>query len=134
MTAYVDHYQGSREQTYTTPRGFFDLLHAEFHFTMDGASSNGNGLLPHASTIDRPLPWSGERVFCNPPWSDIKPFVELAALADVAVLLVPARTNAKWFHRALELGAVPRYFVGKLKFGAAKWNSPVDCLLLVFGE
>lgn len=136
---YVDWYAGGRKQNWRTPRELFDPLHAEYAFTMDGASETGNGLLPKASTVEAPLPWSGERVFCNPPWSDIFPFVELAAKADLAVLLVPARTNVRWFHRALKLGAVPRFFAGRPKFegapdGTKGHNSPVDCLLLVFEQ
>lgn len=134
---YVSWYGGIRRQNWRTPRYLFDPLHAEYAFTMDGASEPGNGLLPKASTAALPLPWSGERVFCNPPWSNIRPFVELAATADLAVLLVPARTNVKWFHRALALGAVPRFFEGRPVFESNDHqgkghNSPVDCMYFVF--
>lgn len=136
-TAYVGWYGHGRRQNWTTPRSLFDPLHAEYGFTMDGASESGNGLVPKASTVENPLPWDGERVFCNPPWSNIPPFIELAATAEVAVLLVPARTNTVWFHRALELGAMPRFFPKRPSFGNAPdgtkgHNSPVDCLLLIF--
>lgn len=129
---YVDWYGGKRRQSWATPPEFFQRLHREFGFTLDGASEPGNGLLNKASTAENPLSWEGERVFCNPPWSNIPPFVELAATADLAVLLVPARTNCRWFHRALELGAVPRFWKGRLRFVGAPSTSPVDCVLLVF--
>lgn len=134
---YVSWYGKGRRQNWTTPRDLFDPLHAKYQFTLDGASEPGNGLLPKASTADNPLPWNGERVFCNPPWSNIRTFVEMAPAAALAVLLVPARTNVKWFHRALELGARLEFFAGRPKFGNAPegnkgHNSPVDCLLLVF--
>ena len=132
QVAYVDWYQKGRTQSYRTPPEFFAPLHAEFDFSLDGASGEGNALLPIASTADAPVSWVGHRVFCNPPWSNIRPFVEQAAEADLAVLLVPARTNAKWFHRALELGAWPRFFLGRIKFVGAKYNCPVDTMLLVF--
>ena len=131
---YIVWYRGLRRQDWTTPQGFFEGLHQEYQFTLDGAADSANGLLPRASTVANPLSWRGERVFCNPPWSNIRPFVEMAIEAEVAVLLVPARTNARWFHRALALGARVRFFLGRPKFGNNKWNSPVDCLLLVFGE
>jgi hypothetical protein len=127
---YVDHYAGERRQTWTTPRILFDPLNDEFGFDLDGAASADNALLPDWS--EYALTWTGRRVFCNPPWSQIPPFIELAATAEVAVLLVPARTNARWFHRALALGAEVRYFLGKPRFGEAEWNSPVDCVFLVF--
>ncbi len=132
MGDYVSWYGGERRQSWATPPAVFDPLHAEYRFTIDGASEPGNGLLPRSSTVEDPLSWEGERVFCNPPWSNIRPFVELAATADLAVLLVPARTNCKWFHRALELGASVRYFKPKPKFVGAPHVSPVDCVLLVF--
>ena len=136
MTAYVEWYGKGREQAWRTPPELFDPLHAEFHFTLDGAADPGNGLLPRASTCEAPVPWDGERVFCNPPWSNITPFVELAPAAEVAVFLVPARTNAKWFHLALALGARVRFFPGRPRFltpdGDRKYGSPVDCLLLVW--
>ena len=131
--AYVSHYGGARDQRWTTPRDFFERLHARFGFTMDGAAEDGNALLPRYVThTDLFVTWDGERVFCNPPWSRIRDFVELAAQADLAVLLVPARTNARWFHRALELGASVELFQGRPRFGDGKGPSPVDCVLLVF--
>jgi hypothetical protein len=134
--SYVDWYGKGRRQNWRTPAALFDSLHREFAFTLDGASEEGNGLLPLASTAANRIHWRGHRVFCNPPWSNILPFVEHAPCADLAVLLVPARVNCRWFHRALELGATPRFFCGKPKFehpdGGKSSNSPVDCLLLVF--
>ena|SRR5205809_4839302 len=129
---YINWYGKGRVQTWTTPRDFFDKLHAKYQFTLDGAADEHNALLPRASTAFHPLPWNGERVFCNPPWSDIQSFVNLAPYADLAVLLVPARTNSKWFWNALNTGARVRFFLGRLKFGTAKYCSPVDCLLLEF--
>ena len=129
---YVDWYGKERRQNWQTPAKVFDPLNAEYGFTLDGASEPGNGLLPRASTADAQIPWAGERVFCNPPWSNIAPFLEQAPAAELAVFLVPARTNARWFHRALELGAKPRFFKPKPKFVGAQHGSPVDCVLLVF--
>jgi hypothetical protein len=104
-----------------------------FWFTLDGAASPDNALLPRFSSVSEQRPWKLERVFCNPPWSSIPPFLELAPEAEFACFLVPARVNARWFHRALELGAVPEYFVGKPRFGNCAHTSPVDCILLKFG-
>lgn len=132
---YVKWYQNERDQAWQTPPELFDPLHAEFSFDLDGAAGTDNALLPEASTPDHPVSWAGRKVFCNPPWSNIAPFVEQAVEAKTAVLLVPARTNARWFHRALELGASVRFFPKRPKFhrgGQIKWNSPVDCLLLVW--
>lgn len=132
--SFVSWYAGERKQDLTTPRNLFIQLNRRFEFTMDGAASPDNALLPRYSSIEQQRPWAGERVFCNPPWSNIAAFIELAPPAALAVLLVPARVNAKWFHRALALGARPEFFLGKPRFGNCKWNSPADCLLLVWSK
>jgi hypothetical protein len=136
--AYVGWYGKGREQAWRTPPELFDPLHERYQFTLDGAADPGNGLLPRASTVLAPIPWDGERVFCNPPWSNIAPFVEQAPAAELCVMLVPARTNAKWFHRALELGAGVSVFKGRPRFltpeGDRKHGSPVDCLYLVWND
>ena len=134
---YIDWYGKGRAQNWRTPRALFDAMHREFHFSLDGASEPGNGLLPRASTEAHPLPWMGERVFCNPPWSNIRPFIEQAPAAELAVFLVPSRTNVGWFHRALELGAQARFFAGRPRFeleshAGKGHSSPVDCMFLVF--
>jgi phage N-6-adenine-methyltransferase len=126
-------HHGARLQTWGTPRAFFEALNYEFHFTMDGAATPENALLPRFSSSDALLPWEGERVFCNPPWSNIGHFVALAATAAIAVLLVPARVNAIWFHDAIALGAKVRFFPGRLQFVNRK-DSQWDCCLLVFGH
>lgn len=135
--SYVDWYGKGRHQNWRTPRSMFDALNAEFAFTLDGASEPGNGLLSLASTVDSPVDWSGQRVFCNPPWSNIRPFIDLAGKSDLAVFLVPARTNVGWFHHALQMGATVRFFAGRPKFELPSHtgnghNSPVDCVLLIF--
>lgn len=137
LNSYVSHYQGPRKQDLRTPRSLFDKLHQRFQFTMDGAASEDNHLLPKYSSIGHAIPWDGERIFCNPPWSEIAKFVELAPTAEFTCLLVPARTNVKWFHRALHLGGRVDFFLGKPRFegGNCKGgNSPVDCLLILFGK
>ncbi len=137
VNQYVGWYGKARRQDWQTPMSIFGPLHAEYGFTLDGAAEDDNALLNVASTPERPLSWQGHRVFCNPPWSAIAPFVEQATEADLAVLLVPARTNARWFHRAIELGAQVRYFMPRPRFRHSEKgplrDSPVDCLLLVFG-
>ncbi len=127
---YIDHYSGPRRQDWRTPQALFDDLDSRYHFDLDGAASEGNALVGEWS--DYRLTWQGRRVFCNPPWSSIPPFIELAGTADLAVLLVPARTNSRWFHRALELGARVEFFLGRPRFDDGGGSSPVDCLYLIF--
>jgi len=138
MSDYVNWYGAARHQDWRTPPSIFDPLNEEFRFDLDGAATEGNSLLNDASTPENPVPWNGRRVFCNPPWSNIAPFIDEAVLAQVAVLLVPARTNARWFHHALDMGAEVRFFLGRPSFipndpTTKVSSSPVDCVFLVFG-
>lgn len=130
------YYRGWRDQTWRTPKDLFQALHAEYSFTLDGAANAENALTSEYLTQeDLFQSWNRQRVFCNPPWSKIPEFIEKAAFAELAVLLVPARVNARWFHRALELGAEVRFFEGRPQFridDGRPGASSVDCLLLVF--
>lgn len=81
-----------------TPREVFDFYHARYGFTVDAAADARNRLLPRHFPDGLRAPWAGERVWCNPPYSYIDPWVEKAAEADVACLLLPARTDRPWFN------------------------------------
>lgn len=57
------------------------------------------------------LDWNGRRVFCNPPYSEIRPWVEKAvASRALTVFVVPARHDSKWSSLLRECGAEFRYF------------------------
>lgn len=83
-----------------TPQWLYDALDGEFGFTLDGAATPLNAKCKRYSTATCHVSWIGERVFCNPPYSDIETFVRLALEAELAVLLLPVRTDSNW-HRIL---------------------------------
>lgn len=112
------------------PKEVFNQFHARFKFTVDAAASCHNALLPRFWTkhTDGLLqPWEGERVWCNPPYSRIRPWVEKAAKleADIAVMLLPAnRTEQAWWQDIIEPlredGTVHVEFLrGRMRFIAA---------------
>lgn len=115
---------------WATPSAVYLVLDAEFHFTLDPCPLHGeNGDLPLLTS------WTGERVFCNPPYSPrgIVPFLARATEADVAVFLLPARTDTKWFHDSVLPKAKEIRFVrGRLKFGEAKNAAPFPSMIIVF--
>jgi site-specific DNA-methyltransferase (adenine-specific) len=47
-------------------------------------------------------------------------------------MLVPARTDVKWFHKALEYGAKVQFIKGRLKFGNSKQSAPFPSIFLIF--
>lgn len=92
-----------------TPPELFDPLQERFGFTLDACALPENAKLPKFFTPGQDglaQSWAGERVWCNPPYSDIRPWVEKAIaehLAKLVVMLVPAnRTEQGWWQDLVE--------------------------------
>ncbi|HAW3736338.1 DNA N-6-adenine-methyltransferase [Escherichia coli] len=83
------HHGGS--DYWRTPFLLFKNLHREFIFSLDGAATEHDTLLPRFTDDIHNQSWDGERVFCNPPYSDTKTFLVKAPEADLAVFLIPYR-------------------------------------------
>jgi hypothetical protein len=85
----------SGNNNYGTPEYLYTALDMEFGFTLDPCPLNPN------FTVDGlKLDWTGQRVFCNPPWSDILPWVTKAYESDaLTVFVLPARTDTHWYAR-----------------------------------
>lgn len=80
-------------------------------FTIDVAAAQHNTKCDRFYSIDDnglAHSWAGERVWCNPPYSDIGPWirkawVEMGAGCDLVVMLLPAnRTEQSWWQDLVE--------------------------------
>ena len=76
-------------------------------------------------------------LFINPPYSDINSWIDFAIKNNnysnkQITMLVPARTDVKWFHKALEHGAEVQFIKGRLKFGNSKQSAPFPSIFLIF--
>ncbi|EIJ5655433.1 DNA methylase [Escherichia coli] len=91
------HHGGS--DYWRTPFLIFRNLHREFGFSMDGAATKHDTLLPRFTDDIHNQSWVGEKVFCNPPYSNTKTFLLKAAEADLAVFLIPHRANTSYWLR-----------------------------------
>ncbi|MGT7868571.1 DNA N-6-adenine-methyltransferase [Escherichia coli] len=89
------HHGGS--DCWRTPSLLFRHLHQEFGFSMDGAATEHDALLPRFTDDIHNQSWDGERVFCNPPYSDIPSFLAKASEADLAVFLIPYRPHTTYW-------------------------------------
>lgn len=61
----------SATSEWATPQDLFDSLNAEFHFTLDPCSTDENAKCEKHYTKEQDglkQDWTGERVFCNPPY------------------------------------------------------------------
>ncbi|WP_340608040.1 phage N-6-adenine-methyltransferase [Xenorhabdus bharatensis] len=94
-----------------TPLPLFKALNLEFKFTLDVAASAQNALCTHYLTerenaLDSDWVSHGA-IWCNPPYSHIRPWIEKAAIESQkqlqpVVMLVPSDTSVGWFKLALE--------------------------------
>lgn len=133
----------------TDPR-LFQLLHARFQFTVDGAANESNHLLdrwygPGGEHEDALLMLSlkGEVIYWNPPYnSEQGRFVQRAFEAaagleqTTSVVLVPAYTDTAWWQdyaaHALEIWLLRgrlNFFLDGKKYSTARFPSAV----LIFG-
>lgn len=126
-----------------TPRWLYDLLDEEFQFTIDAAASDENA--KHINYVTKEddafkQDYSGERVFCNPPYSRglVKQFVELAYHwtekdCPVWVMVLPTRTEQDWFHRYIKFPRVVCYFIrGRVAFVGGEGSARDSHMILVF--
>ena len=136
-----------------TTAEIFDPLHERFNFTVDVAAAAHNTKLKRYFTEEDDgirQSWAGERVWCNPPYSDIKPWVRKAwrsiSQCEVIVMLLPAnRTEQVWWQDYVEpyrdrgLGLSVEFIRGRLRFlkpgqTEIKPNErpPFGCCLLIW--
>lgn len=122
-------FTSSKSNEWETPQDLFDRLDATHHFTLDVAATDDNHKLPRyytAQTDGLSHDWTGEVVFCNPPYGkEIGRWVEKCHNEAVnhgvkIVMLVPSRTDTKWFHRFLYKqetnGINIKFLQGRLRF------------------
>lgn len=91
------HHGGS--DYWRTPFLLFKNLHREFGFTIDGAATKHDTLLPRFTDDISRQSWLSEKVFCNPPYSDIPSFLLKASEADLVAFLIPHRANTSYWLR-----------------------------------
>lgn len=133
----------SAKDDWETPQDFFDKLNLEFGFTLDPCADESNHKCTKYFTkrVDGLSQcWNGERVFCNPPYGrEIGAWVRKCYLHSkagngIAVMLLPARTDTKWFHEYIynKPGVEVRFLKGRLKFAGAEHPAPFPSMVVAF--
>lgn len=129
----------SKTYEWSTPQAYFDLVEAEFgFFDLDPCATADNTKGRAWWTKEQDglgKPWYG-RVWMNPPYGyGIKDWVRKAYTSSLrgclCVCLLPARTDASWWHDYVMKGEV-RFIRGRLKFGGSKTNAPFPSALVIF--
>lgn len=131
----------SENQTWETPQQLFQELNQEFSFTLDPCASAENAKCKKFFTKDADglsQDWSGERVFCNPPYGrDISKWVSKAFNETrkdndtVVVMLIAARTDTAYFHDYIYNKHEIRFIRGRLHFSESKSAAPFPSMLVV---
>lgn len=103
------------------PADLFSRLDNEFHFTLDAASSESNHKCSKYYTAGNSAfnhEWGGETVFCNPPYGKAisewvrKCSMEASRKDTLVVMLLPARTDTRWFQQFILDRAEVRFLKG----------------------
>ena len=129
----------SKTDLWETPQDLFDKLNNEFHFTLDVCATPENAKCDSFYTKEQDglsQPWKGV-VWCNPPYGkQIGSWVRRGFFAsqsgNTVVMLLPARTDTRWFHEYIHGKAEIRFIRGRLKFGGSKNSAPFPSMVVVF--
>ncbi len=137
----------SEKQDWCTPQQFFDELDTEFHFVLDAAATYQNSKCKRYFTPKENgliQSWDvGGAVYCNPPYGKdiglwIKKAYEESQKGITIVMLIPARTDTKYFHEYIYHKADIRFVKGRLKFtdenGVSKGTAPFPSMIVIYNK
>ena len=133
----------SKTDLWATPAELFNELDREFHFTVDVCALPENAKCRNYYTpeIDGLTQKWGGTAWCNPPYGRaVAKWVQKAheeqKNGNTVVMLLPARTDTKWFHEHIykQDGVEIRFIKGRLKFGGAKNPAPFPSMIVIFKE
>jgi phage N-6-adenine-methyltransferase len=132
VTGYKSNTPSEIKDSWRTPKEIFNNLNREFKFECDVAASEFNHLCDVYYTEEMDslsLPWFDVN-WCNPPYSNIRPWVEKAIkeheLGKTTVMLIPADTSVKWFKMAFDTANEVRFISGRISFINENTNKPVN--------
>ena len=79
----------------------------------------------------------GYRVWCNPPYSKIDKWVEKAYRETrkdntLVVMLLPSRTDTRYFHNYIYQRSEIRFIKGRLRFNESKNSAPFPSMIVIF--
>lgn len=132
-------HHSSNSVEWETPQDLFDALNTLHEFDLDVCATDDNAKCEfyYTKEIDGlSQAWSGS-CWCNPPYGRaiakwVKKAYESARDGTAkVVLLVPARTDTKWFHNYALKGEI-HFIKGRLKFSGAKYSAPFPSMIVVF--
>ena len=139
----MDVHYSSKNNDWSTPQDFFDTLNKEFNFTLDPCATPETAKCKKFFTESEDglsKDWGGNIVFCNPPYgTKIAAWVEKAYKESkkphtLIVLLLPSRTDTRYFHKYVYHKCRMRFLKGRLKFGGSKTSAPFPSMLAIYSR
>lgn len=129
----------SATDDWRTPDSLFKPLDEEFHFTLDVCASPENAKCARFFTKEQDAfkqRWNGV-CWMNPPYGPrmkqwVKKAWNEAGLGSTVIMLLPARTNAGYWHDYCFKGEV-RFIRGYPKFGNAEQGLKAPLAIVIFG-
>jgi phage N-6-adenine-methyltransferase len=130
----------SATDEWPTPQAFFNKLNRRYRFTLDPCATPENAKCPLYFTKEQDglaQDWGSHRVFCNPPYGReiaqwARKCFEASQRGALVVLLVPARTDTRWFHDSVQDKAEVKFIRGRVRFGSADSCAPFPSMLATF--
>ena len=126
----------SKTDLWETPQALFDKYNDIYHFETDVCAIPENAKCERFFSLEDDglsQEWSGV-CWCNPPYGkNIGKWVEKAARSfATVVMLLPARTDTKWFHDYVLPYVKIEFIRGRIKFSGHKENAPFPSMVVVF--
>ena len=110
--------QADLRQQAETPAELFSTLHSEYGFDADACANENNHKLTLYWNEEQDAllqSWRGLRLWCNPPYNNIEPWLRKGLEADLVVYLLPNRTDSEWFHIFAPKAEI-HWFRGRIQF------------------
>jgi len=123
------HFTSASDQ-YSTPLDVYIALDIEFSFDFDPCPLIDPPLFDGLSTE-----W-GKVNYVNPPYSQIKLWCKKAyeewQKGKTVVMLIPSRTDTRYWHDYIMKATEIRFIKGRLKFGGMKTSAPFPSAIIIF--
>lgn len=120
----------SHTDNWKTPDGIYRALDDEFHFDFDPCPLDEDPKFDGLS-----IEW-GQVNFVNPPYSKISKWCrkgyEESSKGKTVVMLIPSRTDTRYWHDYIMKAQEIRFIKGRLKFGDAKNSAPFPSCIVIF--
>ena len=117
-----------KSDNWSTPKVMYDFYVKNNYFDPCPLNSNFDGL---------EISWK-EKNFVNPPYSKIKEFVKKSIeehrKGNEVILLIPARTDTKYFRKLVDYGCNIIFITGRLHFNESNSAPFPSCLIYLTGK